>query len=694
MKAIKLCGAVGQWFLCGVALAGTLASTKPKPTDAQLADEWWPPTIITNTGQFADGFSRQDGFYMPDDSFRWTIYGCDGAPWWVDFAAIPSLQTLDKQCLGTTLYGVTPRRVSLTLELLTGEIVVRSQCSSDDLLRLKPPADYQPGQWPVGSDAAARMWKHWLEAKADPTWEENWGPLFPPVLELRVEVADLIHEKPVWDKNLVAEIVAWEEAQRQEPVASSQPAGAFAPDSGRMMLLGGDPCTITNEAQPFAMLGIWPETNGWMTVIWESCSDHAYVVQARAEMTNTWWEPLAVVPGEDAWTSWSDTNAPAFEHRFYRVTRLDPAGDFDGDGLSNGNELAIGSDPTNPDTDGDGLLDGDDPNPLDPNVGPPGGASPVRLYNAFGIYTNGMTNIWLQADARSTNATVTVAAAEYFHTITGSNSTGVVMGTLDGFFGGTNEVITATFTPAFPTGERHVLWLHAQDSTGGWSDFVKVIINPNINDLLDKIQANYSAFTDLQFDVTMIPKHNGSAVRTNTATVKMKGPYKLRMEYDTGFVGIQNENRSWWYNDTLNIGGAMTQGLNGDFDPAASRCSDFFWDVPLSKTRTDASISNGVNSATFDCQLSPKAGMLWPSQHFKADYTKGVVTQLDGTSEDVAIKSEYLNTAEVLPSRWLFALHRQTMTFDSGDSIVVESTITNIQANQGLADSLFDIPTE
>nr|WP_269783408.1 thrombospondin type 3 repeat-containing protein [Marinibactrum halimedae] len=38
--------------------------------------------------------------------------------------------------------------------------------------------------------------------------------------------------------------------------------------------------------------------------------------------------------------------------------------DNDGDGLTNTEEFLLGTDPTNPDTDGDGLFDGDDPFPL------------------------------------------------------------------------------------------------------------------------------------------------------------------------------------------------------------------------------------------------------------------------------------------------------------------------------------------
>jgi len=268
----------------GVASAAPLTSTATKFTDAQLADEWWPPTVITNAAQFADGFSLRDVFYMPDDSFRWTIFTTDSAPWWVDFSAIPSLQVSDKECLGNVLYGVAGRRVSLTLELLTGEIVVRSPCSDKELLRVKPSADYQPDQW-AGGSLAGRLWKHWLEAKADPLWEENRGPLEPPTLVLRAELADLLKEKAMWDRNLVAEIVAWEEAQQQEPVVSSQKSGAKAPDSGRMMLLGGEPCTITDESQPFVILSIAPDTDGAMTIAWESCSDHVYGVFSTDELS-------------------------------------------------------------------------------------------------------------------------------------------------------------------------------------------------------------------------------------------------------------------------------------------------------------------------------------------------------------------------------------------------------------------------
>src|SRR5690606_30541939 len=42
--------------------------------------------------------------------------------------------------------------------------------------------------------------------------------------------------------------------------------------------------------------------------------------------------------------------------------------DRDSDGLTNGEESEIGTDPDNPDSDGDGVLDGEDLAPLDPCV--------------------------------------------------------------------------------------------------------------------------------------------------------------------------------------------------------------------------------------------------------------------------------------------------------------------------------------
>ncbi len=50
---------------------------------------------------------------------------------------------------------------------------------------------------------------------------------------------------------------------------------------------------------------------------------------------------------------------------YFGDTGVDPYGDEDGDGLTNLQEFLNGTDPTNPDSDGDGVVDGLDAYPLD-----------------------------------------------------------------------------------------------------------------------------------------------------------------------------------------------------------------------------------------------------------------------------------------------------------------------------------------
>lgn len=47
-----------------------------------------------------------------------------------------------------------------------------------------------------------------------------------------------------------------------------------------------------------------------------------------------------------------------------QITAPDPSGDYDGDGLTNAEEFMLGTNPFLMDTDGDGLPDGSDPDPL------------------------------------------------------------------------------------------------------------------------------------------------------------------------------------------------------------------------------------------------------------------------------------------------------------------------------------------
>lgn len=216
-----------------------------------------------------------------------------------------------------------------------------------------------------------------MDARSDPWWEEWYGPLEPPILNLHVRLGDLINDKPLYDKNVAAEEAAWLAAQAKSAEAQEEmPAGAKA-GGGMMMLMGGGSCVITNEAEPFTILSITQDTNGWTTVTWESCSDHIYGVLSTDELTtNTLWFGRVGMWGGDGTTSWTDSTTSGVTNRFFKVVRMLPDGDFDGDGMPNAWEVDHGLNPTDPadasyDIDGDGLTNlqeyqqGTDPNNAD-----------------------------------------------------------------------------------------------------------------------------------------------------------------------------------------------------------------------------------------------------------------------------------------------------------------------------------------
>ena len=62
--------------------------------------------------------------------------------------------------------------------------------------------------------------------------------------------------------------------------------------------------------------------------------------------------------------------ADSWQFQHFNRIGVDPNGDDDGDGLSNAQEYALNTDPSNPDSDGDGVPDGTDGWPLDPDLHP------------------------------------------------------------------------------------------------------------------------------------------------------------------------------------------------------------------------------------------------------------------------------------------------------------------------------------
>lgn len=113
---------------------------------------------------------------------------------------------------------------------------------------------------------------------------------------------------------------------------------------------GQQPCVITNDTEPFAIVLIGQDTNSWATITWQSCTDHVYVVLSTDSLdaSQVAWSPVAWMRGADQQTAWTDQSAAGVAQRFYKIERLMELGDGDGDGIPNGWEVDNGLNPLDP----------------------------------------------------------------------------------------------------------------------------------------------------------------------------------------------------------------------------------------------------------------------------------------------------------------------------------------------------------
>ena len=158
--------------------------------------------------------------------------------------------------------------------------------------------------------------------------------------------------------------------------AVAQPPCAIAVAPYRLLNCGGKYCSSliillvlafliaaaarSDEPEQFAIIGIQQDSEQAITLTWESCTNYIYgVLSADEPDVCLAWPGQIAMWGEDGQTSWTDATASNVDQRFYRVVRMSPDGDFDGDQMPNAWELQYGlnlfdANDAQADSDGDG----------------------------------------------------------------------------------------------------------------------------------------------------------------------------------------------------------------------------------------------------------------------------------------------------------------------------------------------------
>jgi hypothetical protein len=331
-------------------------------SSAQMDDFSSTITISNGLPQIAEQLCKDDGglFYFPD-GLGCQVYGIGyWQPMWIDFSEYPSLQKLksdasssSNRCvLGAPLYGVQPLHITVTLDLLSGDLILSPGCSSEELASIAAPEGYQVGQWPVDCRVVERLWEQWQTIQKDPDWTEWYGADARPFLTFHFQLADL-SEKQVYQDNVLAEEIAWEEAQAKAGEAETGMLTAMSGSGadGMMLMEGVDSGSCTNDGK-LAIVSISQDTNGWTTLIAApTCTNYIIGWYSSDELsTNTTWIPIAGGWAGDSTSTFTDTNSAGVDHRFYRAILNLPTAesDWDGDGISDFWEADHESNPFDP----------------------------------------------------------------------------------------------------------------------------------------------------------------------------------------------------------------------------------------------------------------------------------------------------------------------------------------------------------
>jgi hypothetical protein len=299
---------------------------------------------ITNFDQLAQvALSANYSFYLPFSPWDWRAYPIDW-PLWCDSTSmcLDSLPTATNFINSADWSNVPLASVTLTKDVISGVVTVSAD-GTNVIATIPTPSGYQPG---------ASSEDHWLWAwyvsitNALDSWGITPGQAPAPAVTLRTFLADSNAYYSVYETNLEAEAAAVAAA------ATTASGDARATGSGGFMAmdeeddLGGDPCTITNEAVPFSVVSVTPDGSGNVILVWQSCTDHVYVVQTTGVLPATSWTDVAWMFGTDQQTTWIDTNAVGLAQEFYQVVRGNP--NTLNNGIPYGWAVTYGLDPLDP----------------------------------------------------------------------------------------------------------------------------------------------------------------------------------------------------------------------------------------------------------------------------------------------------------------------------------------------------------
>ncbi|HUJ71296.1 MAG TPA: hypothetical protein VLZ30_03575, partial [Verrucomicrobiae bacterium] len=211
----------------------------------------------------------------------------------------------------------------------TGEVVVKAATNDVELLRIPAPPNFVPY---ATYNETLWMWAIFFgdgyTSYSDLIAYDGYAFLDPPRVVIDAWVISSADEDSYYSDG------------------SSFSSGGFMMMSGgeSPMFLDGDPCSITNDAQPFSVVDISQDTDFYTTVSFESCTNWLYGVLSTDELTtNTIWQTRAYMWGLVSTTSWTDVSTTNIDQRFYKVVRMPAPNEWYGPFASWTNVMAFGA---------------------------------------------------------------------------------------------------------------------------------------------------------------------------------------------------------------------------------------------------------------------------------------------------------------------------------------------------------------